>query len=133
MACPLTVMDTVSLNGCTGENNSFTQPFSCWTFSAPNGLAVTNPCVPSTGYQYSCQVSVPYGAKLRCLKGVRLLFSLFWLNSRPDCSSTYWPSVSVNNFSQIMPCRDSPQIQIFLPALSSCAPQRTIPNSSLCQ
>jgi hypothetical protein len=40
------------------------------------------------------------------------------LKKRPDCTSTYWPSLSVRSFSQIIPCRERPQIQIFLPGLS---------------
>ena len=88
-------------------------------FSAPCSLAVTKPPVAFTGNQYSVHVSVEYGSKPRCLNGVYVLASAAWLNRRPDCTSTYCPSVSVSSFSQIIPCRDSPQIHAFFPSLSS--------------
>ena len=89
------------------------------TLSAPRSLAFTKPRVPFTGNQYSVHVSVEYGSNPRCLNGVTVLCSAAWLNSRPDCTSTYWPSVSVSSFSQIIPWRDSPQIHAFFPSLSS--------------
>ena len=89
------------------------------TFRAPCSLAATNPSVPLTGNQYSVHVSLEYGSKPRCLNGVKVLPSAAWLNRRPDCTSTYCPSVSVSSFSQIIPWRERPQIQIFLPSFSS--------------
>ena len=73
------------------------------TFIAPMRLAATNPFVPDTGYHHSVQRSAVCGANPRCRNGVKVLASAAWLNSRPDCTSAYWPSVSVSNFSQIMP------------------------------
>jgi hypothetical protein len=102
---------------------------SCVTLSAPAALAVTKPLVPTTGIHRSVQRSVRCGAKPRCLNGVRVLPSTDWLNSRPDCTSAYCPSRSVSSCSQIIPCRDSPQIQIFFPAFSSRGAVRTIPKS----
>ena len=92
------------------------------TFSAPTRLALAMPLVPATGYQYSVQRSAVCGVNPRCLNGVKVLCSADWLNRRPDCTSAYCPSVSVSSCSQIIPCRESPQIQIFLPAFSSRGP-----------
>src|SRR6202012_1513607 len=103
---------------CTGLKYNFNQPFSYFTFNAPYWLASTNPLVFKTGYQYSVQVSAAPGSNPRCLNGVKVLLSAVWLNNLPDCISEYCPSVSVSNFSHIIPCCERPHIQIFLPALS---------------
>ncbi len=118
---------------CRGENSTSIPPGAGRTLSAPTGEAATRPFVPLTGNQYSVQRSVAYGEKPRCLKGVSVLPSAAWLNERPDCTSTYCPSLSVSSFSQIMPCRERPQIQIFLPSFSSRGAKRPMPKSSSCQ
>jgi predicted nuclease with TOPRIM domain len=69
--------------------------------------------------QHGYQASVSELNRIHNLKGVKLLLGAFWLNSRPDWISTYWPFVSVSIFSQIIPCRDKPHIHIFFHALSS--------------
>ena len=119
--------------GSSGENATRSRPFSLVTFNAPWGSAFTKPPVPLTGNQYSVQVSAECGAKPVCLKGVRVLSPAAWLNSRPDCTSTYWPSWSLSSPSQIIPWRDSPQIHAFFPSFSSRAAYRPIPKSSSCQ
>ena len=103
------------------------------TFSTTRGVASTKPPVPFTGNQYSVHVSDECGSKPRCLNGVDVLASAAWLKRRPDCTSTYWPSVSVSSVSQIIPWRESPQIQAFFPSLSSRVEYRPIPKSSSCQ
>src|SRR6185503_6254687 len=101
-----------SFISCIGDRLILIQPFSLRTFNAPYSLAFIKPFVCKTGNQYSVQASVSAGAKLRYLKGVNMLAGRLWLNNLPLWTSTYCPSLSVSNFSQIIPCRESPQIQI---------------------
>src|SRR5260221_12014919 len=83
--------------------------------------------------QCSVQESGVAGAKQGCLKGGNVLSADDLLNNRPDCTSIYCASVADDNFSHIIPCRERPQIQIFLLAFSSCAAYRPMPKPSRCQ
>ena len=130
---PAVAITSESSIASTGESATTSRSPTRVTFIAPTVPATTNPFVPTTGIHCSVQRSVRCGVNPRCLNGEKVLPSALWLNRRPDCSSEYWPSVSVSNDSQIIPCRDSPQIQIFPPGFSSRGATRAMPKSFACQ